>query len=130
MKLNATFVLTLLAPAAVAVPAVIALQAPADAAGCGIFANKPYANAAYTVVRGSGGRSGCTNNKQIKIDLRWDRPFSPDPSIGYKSGTYKNVTLTAEGDCLAGTHDYYVEVSGDAGHTSGSRANISANDDC
>ncbi|WP_418060982.1 hypothetical protein [Pimelobacter simplex] len=100
---------------AMALPAVALMQSPAQAAGCSVFATRPVAASAYDEVRGSGGRSGCTTSKQILVELKWDRPLSPDPVLDYRSGTYKNVTLNVAADCLAGAHDYHVDVSGAAG---------------
>lgn len=114
---------------AMAAPALVALQAPAQAAGCGVWADTPYATPQYDEVDGRGGRSGCTTAKQIRVDLRWDKALSPDPSLDYRSGVYTNVSLLVIGDCLAGTHDYYVDVSGDAGSVaSNPRARLSAAD--
>lgn len=105
-------------------PAVAIMQSPASAASCSVFATKPYAASAYDEVRGSGGRSGCTSSKQILVELKWDRPLSPDPVLDYRSGTFTNVTLYVEADCLLGTHDYYVDVSGDAGSINSDRRSI------
>ena len=99
-------------------PALLIVQAPAQAAGCGVWAGTPVAASAYDEVRGSGGRSGCASAKQLKVDLKWDKPLSPDPVLDYRSGTYVNVTLNVAHTCLAGPHDYYVQVSGDAGSAS------------
>lgn len=106
-------------------PVLIVLQAEPAHAACGIFASVPWASPAYDQVSGRGGRSGCSTSRQIELDLRWDRPFSPDPSLDHRSGTYTNVTLNVDGDCLAGTHGYYDEVDGDAGHLSSNKKSIS-----
>lgn len=107
------------------IPAVVIMQSPASAAACSVFATRPYAASAYDEVRGSGGRSGCTSSKQILVELKWNRRLSPDPVIDYRSGTFTNVTLYVEADCLLGTHDYYVDVSGDAGSINSDRRSIS-----
>jgi hypothetical protein len=103
---------------AIAGPALILLQGTSQAAGCGVWAGTPAADSAANDVYGYGGRSGCATPKQMKVDLKWDRPLSPDPVLDYRSGTFTNVTLLVEADCLAGAHDYYVQVSGDAGSAS------------
>jgi hypothetical protein len=116
----------LLAAASIALtaPAYLALQAgPANAAGCGIYANVPYPLPGE--MAGSGGRSGCSTSRQISIDLRWDRPFSPDPSLDSRSGVYVNVNFKIGGSCLAGTHGYYDEIDGAAGHLSSDQRSIS-----
>lgn len=126
-KIRTKAVCLSIASVAMTTPTYIALLAePAHAAGCGIFASVPTSSSTYHEVRGKGGRSGCTSSRQIKLDLRWDRPFSPDPSLDYRSGTYTNVTLNVDATCLAGTHGYYDEVDGDAGHISSSKKSISA----
>lgn len=118
-----------IASVALTAPAFVALQAePAQAAGCGIWAGVPWSSPAYDRVNGSGGRSGCSSSRQMELDLRWDRPWSPDPSLGHKSGTWTNVSLNVAGDCLAGTHGYYSEIDGDAGHLSSSKRSISASE--
>jgi hypothetical protein len=120
MRIHASLKLVGLGAVAVAMvgPALLILQAPAQAAGCAVWAGTPVAASAYDEVRGSGGRSGCATAKQLKVDLKWDKPLSPDPVLDYRSGTYVNVTLQVAYSCLAGAHDYYVEVSGDAGSAS------------
>lgn len=85
------------------------LASPAWAANCGLFAGtptKPHYNSIYA----EGGRSGCASRIDIQTYLEWNRPFSPDPTLDYKSGTYSNVTFGLTSDCLVGTHEYYVET--------------------
>lgn len=103
---------------ALSAPVVVGLQGAANAAACGVWAGTPFAVSSLNEVGGQGGRSGCSTSKQMTVQLKWDRPLSPDPSLDSKSGSYTNVTLTVSGNCLAGTHDYYVAVSGDGGSAS------------
>jgi len=100
-------------PAATVVPVIAVVASPAWAAGCGVSAETPIKSTSN--VSGQGTRFGCASKVYVKVRLRWDRPWSPDPDIDWLGGQFVNITLAPWGDCLAGTHSYYVDTTADGG---------------
>lgn len=90
----------------------VLVAAPSWAA-CSVFASTPFDGGYY--VSGSGGKRDCGSTNYVRVRLRWDRPFSPDPTLDDRQGQYRNVRLTVSSDCLAGKHAYYVDTDGDSG---------------
>lgn len=95
-------------------PALVVLATSQSwAAGCSVYAETPSPGTNGNI-GGHGGRTGCSSSTTVYVDLKWDRPLLPDPVIDGSSGSFKNVSLLVVGDCLPGTHDYYIRT-----HTSG-----------
>jgi hypothetical protein len=97
---------------AVAFPAAVLQASPAQAAGCGPFANTPSFSSGQ--VGGFGGRKGCSSSTVVTVCVKWDRSFHSDPCLtnSQRSGTYVNVSFYVEGTCVGGAHDYYVDSNG------------------
>ncbi|GAB3086355.1 hypothetical protein GCM10027215_33660 [Nocardioides zeae] len=124
VHISRTMATMIVAPMLAAFPAALFLQAPAQAAGCGIFANRPYAIASTDEVAGNGGRSNCTSSTNVRVQLKWERPLQPDPVIAQSSGTYKNVTLNPTTDCRAGSQTYFTKTIVSSGDLDGDRRTI------
>lgn len=102
--------------AAIALPA-FTLLSPAwgSTTSCDVFTNAP--SSFRTTASGTGGRSGCVSGTTVKTDLKYNRSFSPDPVIGYKSGTVVNVRWTPSATC-SGTKEYYLDTNSGTGQYS------------
>lgn len=106
--------LSLVVVAAVtSVPMVVVMASPSWAS-CGVFASTPTVGVGG--VYGHGGRSGCGSIVHVDVKLRWDRPFSTDPTLSERQGQYRNVTLYLSSQCVLGTHDYYVDTNAGGGY--------------
>lgn len=99
---------------AVAVPALVLAASPAQAAGCYVWANTPTVSAHDIGERG--GRTDCSNVATVYVRLKWDRPWSPDPTLDSRSGQYQNVALLVDARCLVGTHAYYIDTDAGSSH--------------
>lgn len=97
---------------------VVVMSPSWGAAACDVFSNTPYGyNSGGPRVGGDAGRSGCVSTVNLRSDLKYDRALSPDPVIGYKSGTVTNVTWFVNASCT-GTRTYYIDTSSSSGQYS------------
>lgn len=115
-----TFAAPMLLAASLSVPAIWLSSSPSFAATCGVFAKTPTTLVPGDV-DGSGGRHHCTSSVTVKVELKWNRSFSPDPVLDFRSGTFVNVTLNPYANCLSGSHEYYVDTNGNGYATSDPR---------
>lgn len=96
------------------VPMIVLLAESSQASSCYVWAQTPVPNYGSHTIGAYGGRSGCAGSTTVKVELKWNRPLSPDPTLDYASGTYINVSLGVFADCLGGSHEYYINThSGD-----------------
>lgn len=99
---------------AFAAPTLVLAASPAHGAGCGVWAETPVVTANNIGARG--GRSGCAGTATVYVRLKWDRPWSPDPTLDSRSGQYVNVSLLVDDDCLVGKHGYYIDTDAGSAH--------------
>ena len=109
-QLTATSLLALI----IAAPAAVLAASPAHAAGCGVWAQTPVVTTNNIGARG--GRSNCTSTATVYVRLKWDRPWSTDPTLASRSGQYVNVSLLVDDTCLAGKHAYYIDTDAGSAH--------------
>ncbi|MGI5372802.1 hypothetical protein ACQEV2_00755 [Streptomyces sp. CA-251387] len=103
-------VISMLATVFVAAAILTPTASAKESAGCNWFAKEPVISTTGRIM-GVGGRTGCTNKINLRVEVRRVIDNWPDQTVA--SGTYwyfVTGSLTVYGDMQSGCHNYFTET--------------------